>query len=607
MTVDFEIKQNQLWFISSGIKTKATAFESYRFINEKIPNQIKIIESLCPIRLRIVNGESSTSSVLRAEVVSRSHAIALVEISKDLEYVCDNNIWMPIEKDSLHEIFELFSEVGINQLGKLTYAQELYLTIQGRRLSPPIEIYTNQKRDFRSSINEPTLLNAKPYPYQVEGYRWLAFLSQASLGGILGDEMGLGKTLQVIMLLESEIQQARIPNLIVCPPSLMENWKREIKRFVGRDALIHHGSQRTFTREKLLGSEIVITSYDAVRRDELILGQISWNLIAADEAQYIKNETSQRHLSVKSLQKRFGVAITGTPIENRLTDLWAISDFVIPGVLGKLDWFMSNFGDDQESASKLRASIGSIILRRRVAEVAKDLPAATLKSVPLEMPASLAWEYRKEVDKKNRAKKDIFSLIIKLRQLCSHLPEGMHNKNIDVHLGKYEYLKDTLGELFANGNKAIIFAPFTNAIKELEGWIKECFPDKQVHVLFGETPIPNRQALVDKFTLDPTSGVLIMNPKAGGVGLNITTANHVIHFSPDWNPAVMDQASARSFRRGQILPVVIHNLFYVDSIEEYMYERLNEKRELSETALLDTDQMPNLDELLLALERVPNA
>jgi SNF2 family DNA or RNA helicase len=606
MRVGYEINQNQLWFIENGTTRKATAKESYSYLTTLEDSPIKVIETLCPIILNLDVEKESGKTILSAKVSSRNASVSIASIEDSLEYVCTNEIWLPIEKNSLTDILQLFKDAEIDNLGILNYSQELYVSIQGKRLTPALEIKSLPKREIAEVNGVPKLINATPYPYQIDGFHWLTWLGSAGVGGILGDEMGLGKTMQIIMLLAHEISGKRTPNLIVCPPSLMENWRREIERFIGLKAVVHHGSQRIFNRDELESIEILITSYDAVRRDELILGQIEWNLIALDEAQYIKNESSQRHTAVKKLKKQFGVAVSGTPIENHLSDLWSLADFVIPGVLGSSEWFMSNFGDDEESAEALREIVSPIILRRRVSEVAKDLPPVTLKPVALELVGELAFEYSEEVKTWKNEKRALFSLISKLRQICCHVLEINQSSVIESTSGKFEYLSDTLEELFANKNKAIIFAPFTTTISDIEKWFREKFPHNQVHTLFGETPIPERQTMVDRFTADLNPGVLIMNPKAGGVGLNITTANHVIHFAPDWNPAVMDQASARSFRRGQVLPVTIHNLFYVDSVEEYMYEKLNAKRSLSEAALSDTDVMPTVEELMKALERVPH-
>lgn len=606
MSTDYELKQNQLWFLVDGTSQKATAIEAHAFLATLKDSPIKVVDVLCPIVLKLDVDKESGETVLSAKVRSRNASISIDSLDESLDYVCTNEVWLPIQKNSLKDILELFHEADIVNLGTLNYSQELYVSIQGKRLNPPLEINALPKREIAEVNGVPKLINATPYPYQVDGFHWLTWLGSAGVGGILGDEMGLGKTMQIIMLLEHEISRNRTPNLIVCPPSLMENWRREIEKFIGRKAVVHHGTQRIFNRDELLNIEILITSYDAVRRDELILGQIEWNLIALDEAQYIKNEASQRHSSVKKLKKQFGVAVSGTPIENRLSDLWSLADFVIPGVLGTSEWFASKFSDDEASAEELRDIVSPIILRRRVSEVAKDLPPVTLKPVALELAGELASQYSEEVKANKNEKRAIFALISKLRQLCCHVLEINQLSIVEPTSGKFEYLFDTLEELFANDHKAIVFAPFTTTIKDIEKWFQKKFPDNQVHTLFGETPISERQIMVDRFTADLNPGILIMNPKAGGVGLNITTANHVIHFAPDWNPAVMDQASARSFRRGQALPVTIHNLFYADSVEEYMYERLNTKRRLSETALSHTDEMPTVEELMKALERVPH-
>ena len=417
--------------------------------------------------------------------------------------------------------------------------------------------------------------------------------------------MGLGKTLQLIMVLVSEINSGRKPNLVICPPSLLENWRRELLKFANISPHIHQGKERNFNQGFLANQEVVLISYDSLRTDHHYLDQIDWNLIGVDEAQYIKNPTSKRTLAVKSLKKKCGIAITGTPIENRIQDLWSILDFTCEGLLGEQIWFEANFEEDSHAINELKATIKPILLRRRVREVAKDLPDLTVKPVILEMPNRLYDEYRSLSLTPAADKREAAGRFMRKRKTCNHILDSQAEFIPDEDDGKMQYLRDSFETMSGSGLKGLVFVPFTSALIGLESWFKYSFKEIFVDHINGATPIAERQSVIDKFSKFEGGGVLLLNPKAGGVGLNITAANHVFHFSPDWNPAVMDQASARSFRRGQGLPVTIHNMCYSGTVEEDMYQRLDEKRNLSEDALEGSGRMPTLEELNIALARMP--
>lgn len=571
--------------------------EAYKYANNN--SKIRVFDELHSISLRIVK------SKLVAEINLRKSKIELSSIKQIKNYFCDGEHWIPLNTGNLSEILVLLNEVGLIDLGELTFSQKLYLSVHGKGLNPPIDDSDMSRLEEVSEQVIPNLSFGEPYEYQKNGFKWLRWLLSAGVGGLLGDEMGLGKTLQIIMLLESELKNGNFPNLIVCPPSLLENWKREIKLFINREAVIHQGANRILNKKYILETPIVIASYDAVRKDELLLNQINWNVIAADEAQYLKNYNSQRSISLKNIPKKTGIAVTGTPIENSLEDIWAITDFTAKGLLGDRDWFLRTFSDDAIGANKLRELIKPILLRRKVSEVAQDLPDVTYKQVPLSPSVTFSKSY---IDIRNEGIENrdaIFSTISKLRQLCSHTEVPSINYQILEHELKFEYLKDNFEELNNSNLKALLFAPFTESIDLIAKWYGHNFPDNFISTLTGRTKIEDRQRIIDEFSNTKFPGLLILNPKAGGVGLNITAANHVFHFAPDWNPAVMDQASARSYRRGQKLPVTIHNMFYVNTIEEYMYEVLDGKRNLANAALLNQDVVPSKDELLNALSRIP--
>lgn len=604
--ITFEVAGDVLRRIDERGNTRAMSIsESYSELSREEFAHIRKHKGYEELHVEVVSIGMNSTPTLRCYVKLRDRAIYLTQDCIHLGYVFDSENWIPISQGALREFVDLLRESGSESIGPLTTKQAIFLSIQGSRLTPKIEISWNHAEIANPHNQEfKSVMSVTPYPYQLEGYQWLSWLYSAGLGGILGDEMGLGKTLQIIMLLQNEVANSRSPNLVICPPSLLENWRREIVRFSGIEPHIHQGEDRVYDRESLYRKEIVLISYDAIRQDFQYFQNVNWNVVAVDEAQYIKNPESQRSIAVKTMPRRMGIAITGTPIENSLTDLWSIFDFSTPGLLGSLDWFNISFNQSQNGALELKDLIRPLILRRRVNEVAKDLPALTVNDVAITMPKEIATKYVKLNDRDSLNYIGALKRISIQRRLCNHLDLDENTGKISL-LGKMEYLRDSLIELALNGEKALIFVPYTQAIYDLRKWYRLLIPNSYSNVINGATPIDERQNIVDEFSKFTGSGLLLLNPKAGGVGLNITAANHVFHFSPDWNPAVVDQASARSYRRGQKLPVTIHNLFYADSIEEYMVQRLGQKRVLSEDALEGTSTTPTLEELNEALKRMP--
>ena len=581
-----------------------TAEDSFEIIKGGKLNNISVQEEFEDIHLVVLEKEGVL--FIEAHVATDTGEIAIKSLSDCPTYLINEKTWIPISPGSVAEAIELLLDVDVSDVGIISIHQAMFFYIHGRRIRPAVRHEWNYSAVTSPSDLTPLpVMSVTPYQYQKQGFEWLSWLKSAGVGGLLGDEMGLGKTLQIIMLLQQEINIGNFPNLVVCPPSLLENWKREVQRFIGVEVYVHQGSNRKFDRQNFEKQKIVVISYDSVRRDYLYLKQVNWNVIAVDEAQYIKNPESQRAISLMQLPKKMGVAVTGTPIENSLDDLWSLMNFSCEGLLGTRDWFKSNFEDRPEGLQDLRRTIKPLILRRRVAEVATDLPAISIQDIPFSFPEEMLEEYLSVDIGQSKSYTDAFRRISKQRKVSNHLSESLQTNYFASKSGKLEYLQNTLLELELSKSKAIIFAPYTKTINELIRWSREKFQVSFVESIYGATAIQDRQSIIDQFTLYDGFGLLIMNPKAGGVGLNITTANHVFHFSPDWNPAVIDQANARVFRRGQTKPVTVHNLFYAGSIEEYMIERLEMKRELSENALQNTSMTPTLEELNEALKRRP--
>ena len=465
---------------------------------------------------------------------------------------------------------------------------------------------------FRSRTDRgPEGIRGELYPYQRDGWLWLRFIIREHLGGLLADEMGLGKTLQVISALRDPgVEPGSGGALVLAPGSLLENWIREIARFCPDfRTLKHHGSARTGRPADLQGFDIVVSSYDTAIRDLSLLKMVGWNVVVLDEAQNIRNPDALRTKSVKQIGRNVGLAVTGTPIENRLRDLWSIMDFAVPGYLGELKSFEKRYGEDTEAAATLEPLVTPLMLRRRVSEVARDLPERIDIPEVLELSEAEAYAYdemREEIFARYGAVATLVSLG-KLRQFCAH-PEivgdgiGLRNEAFS----KFERLKDLLEEIFARDEKALVFTSYTRMADLIAEMASSEFGAMSA-TLDGRREIDDRQPLIDRFSGHGGPAVLVLNPRAGGSGLNITAANHVIHYNPEWNPALEDQASARAHRRGQKRPVTVRRLICAGTVEEVIDERLRRKRDIAGTAIIGVEgREDDYADILAALERSPS-
>jgi SNF2 family DNA or RNA helicase len=439
-------------------------------------------------------------------------------------------------------------------------------------------------------------------------------------GLILADEMGLGKTLQIIALLLMDPPKPSAPALIVCPTSLIANWVREFSRFAsGLSVLVHRGPTRAGIYRGLTTTNIVITTYDTLVNDISIFTAFEWSWVVCDEAQAIKNPDSNRRNVLCSVMRRWSIAMTGTPVENSLLDLWSLTDFVIPGLLGTRRDFESDFPDDVESAKALSPITDPIILKRRVTDVAGDLPERLDIDIPLELGVELGEHYiavRKET-LANYPTAGALVATLQLQLICAHpwlrikkISSDTEGDDAELLRGdahplitpKMERTLDLLQEAFFNGDKVIVFALF-NRVGDLLKEAFQGFPTAFWGAINGKTPQEERQPIIDSFTEHNGPGCLILNPKAAGAGLNITAATVVIHFTPVWNPALEAQASARAHRRGQIRPVTVYRLFYKDTVEEVMIDRSLWKSELANESVPVSSR--DIDDLKRALEISP--
>ncbi len=459
-----------------------------------------------------------------------------------------------------------------------------------------------------SGDERPQGVAASLYPYQVHGWQWLRFIMSEQAGGLLADEMGLGKTLQIITALNDPgTQTDRNPSLVIAPGSLLENWVREIAKFCPQlRAAKHHGPDRTGSPDHLRQVDVVITSYETAIRDLSLFRMIRWHAVVLDEAQYIRNPDTRRAKTVKQLHRQVSFAVTGTPVENRLRDLWSIMDFILPGYLGELSAFEARYGDNDDDAASLEPLVSPLILRRRVKEVAQDLPPRIDIPEILELNEEEAFAYddvRAAIHREYGHAATLVSLT-KLRQFCAH-PALLNERTRFRDYTKFQRLKSLLAEVFHRREKVLVFTAFTAMADRIATLAQTEFAVLSATV-DGRLPIPERQPLIDRFTAYQGPAVLVLNPRAGGTGLNISAANHVIQYNPEWNPAIEDQAAARAHRRGQEHPVTVRRLIIADTVEEVMNERLQRKRDVADNAIVGVRGEPDdYPDIVAALTRTP--
>jgi SNF2 family DNA or RNA helicase len=334
--------------------------------------------------------------------------------------------------------------------------------------------------------------------------------------------------------------------------------------------------------------DVVLVSYDTLVRDIRLFARIEWNVVALDEAQSVKNPETARRQAVARLDSRLCVCVSGTPVENSLVDLWSLSDLAEPGLLGPLDRFQARFDDTEVSAETLEPIVRPLMLRRRVRDVAQDLPP--LIEIPniLEMHPAEAAAYERERSRTNDAGKPIAALakLQFLRMFSAHpwLRQGRAGSGPERASAKYERLLELLEQIFAVDERVLVFGAFNELLDIMRSDLPARF-DVPVDGIDGRVPVDMRQVIIDRFQSQKGPAALLLGPRSAGVGLNITNASHVIHHTLEWNPAIEDQATARAWRRGQELPVTLHRLIYANTVDEVMNDRIQRKRGIAEVAV----------------------
>jgi len=573
-----------------------------------------------------------------------------------------NGRWVEIRPEDVHAAVKFIREhpggqVKLADALKMAYSVDLReagIPVVGMEASGWLNAFLNSDSSSKqlAVLPTPRRFNGTLRPYQSRGVSWMAFQEQLGFGICLADDMGLGKTVQLLALLawEREVSTPELsttelagdgeaqvvghqvpPTLLLVPMSVVGNWMHETKRFCPHlRVLIHHGATRLVGDaflERVGQTDLVVTTYALANRDKEMISRIRWGRIVLDEAQYIKNPLAKQSQAVRSFDAIQRVALTGTPVENRLTELWSIMDFLNPGYLGSSNGFRSKFAvpieryHDKLRGEQLRGLIRPFVLRRLKTDptVVADLPQKVetkeysyLTSEQAALYESCVKRMLNEVDEAEGMQRRglVLATLIKLKQICNHPLQALKGKDESSRLvvdptrsGKCTRLLEMLDEVIAEGDQSLVFTQFREMGKLLETMIAHRF-GKDVLFIHGGTTQPQRQAIIERFQkADGTCPVLLLSLRAGGVGLNLTAATHVFHFDRWWNPAVENQATDRAYRIGQTRTVQVHKFVVRGTLEERIDQMIESKMELAENIIgsgeqwiseLNTDQLRDI-------------
>lgn len=614
-------EENIVEFLTTGLiklQEAAEAFYSDDFKNIRVYNSSNIRSN---IRL---NDEDFLDFSFDIEGVDRSELKNIFGAlrRKKRYYKLKNGGFMDLQSEELKDAANMIEYLDIKdeELAKekiiLSKYNALYIDQKIKNSSLKRSIERNKKfREMVNNIKEasemdfevPDELKSIMRGYQKVGFKWLRTLAYYGLGGILADEMGLGKTLQTIAFIKSEAlenKENRKPCLIIAPTSLVYNWESEVKKFApSLNVLVVSGGKKE--REKLLKEihnyDMVITSYPLIRRDIDEYKNFKFSYCILDEAQQIKNSGSQNAKSVKEITSKGYFALTGTPIENSLTELWSIFDFIMPGYLLSSYKFSQKYEipivkrEDKKAMEELNRHIKPFMLRRLKNEVYKELPPKIEHKIITEMTddqkklyAAYVAEYKDDIQNEiaekgfGKSKIKIFSALTRLRQICCDPSVFVDNYNGGS--GKLDALDDIIEESIEEGHRILLFSQFTSVLKNIQGRLDK--NKLEYMYLDGQTKIEERGRMVKEFN-EGKGKVFLISLKAGGTGLNLTGADTVIHFDPWWNPAVEEQASDRAHRIGQKKTVEVIKLIAKGTIEEKIYHLQEKKKEITKDIIDD--------------------
>jgi hypothetical protein len=507
--------------------------------------------------------------------------------------------WVELDPNAVQSAHEAMADLGVEGLvpaaQRIGLEQVAHLDEEGLMRfgdSAQAKALRERVKNFEGlpAIQLPAGVQADMRPYQKEGFDFLCHLTSIRLGGVLADDMGLGKTLQTLAWLawlKDRHGKDPKPSLVICPASVLHNWEREANRFTPnlKVLVLESGAARHNLRKQIPQHDVIVTNYALLRRDLEELQKFAFRAVILDEAQFIKNPGAQVTHSVKQLKSEHRLALTGTPLENRLLDLWSIVDFIQPNYLGNQDQFTETYeprGEDAESAQRvarrrLSAKLRPLLLRRLKKHVAKDLPDRIEERRDCQLGDDQRKLYLAELRRSreqvmktvaekglNKSKMHVLAALTRLRQICCH-PRLVGN---DTASGKTETLFELLDSLIAEGQKVLVFSQFVQMLLLLE---EECRQHQiPTHILTGQTK--DREQVVSTFQNDPNASVFLLSLRAAGTGLNLTTASYVVLYDPWWNPAVEAQAIDRSHRIGQTQTVNAYRLISPGTVEEKIWE-----------------------------------
>lgn len=606
------------------------------------------LDSLLDFDWRVAIGDTSLTEEEFAELTARNERL-----------VRFRGQWIALEPALLNQIRQLISNMDSSQGLSFQDVLQLHL-LESHAESENEESVTSQENmnriqlevelnasfiELMSQLKQQSNWPAQPVPaalqadlrtYQREGYAWLVFLRRFGLGACLADDMGLGKTIQLIAYLlhikQCSMEMAcanRSPSLIICPTSVLGNWQKELLRFApSLRVLIHYGSSRLAGDEfhaAVQQADVVLTSFATSTLDQELLQSLTWESICLDEAQNIKNAQTKQSIAVRSFAARHRIALTGTPIENRLSELWSIYDFINPGFLGTAHGFQKRFANaiekehDAQRTADLQKLVKPFMLRRKKKDPAiqLDLPDKNEMKTYIHLTAEQGALYNQTVNQLlERTQKlegierkgAILSSITQLKQICDHpvlltkelMPESAAAEDSDIDYealisrsSKLERLLDMVRELKAEGERCLIFTQYIGMGQLLQSVLQHELQEPILY-LNGSTPKLKRDRMIEQFQsnqLPPSEqpAVFILSIKAGGVGLNLTAANHVFHFDRWWNPAVENQATDRAYRMGQTRDVQVHKFIALGTLEERIDEMLDNKQQLSENVISSSE------------------
>lgn len=634
-TMQFQARSNKLWFLEPE---EAITFlldyypqlvENYRVYGEKALSRYKIRASQAVINASVASNEKDKWFSLDINVEYEGQILPLEKIwkawTRGKRYVqLKDGSYTSLPEAWLQKLSHKLAALGMDparppQQKFQQYEAPVLDSLLEDLPAASTDSFWNKLRAKIHSFKEvrqvppPKGLNADLRAYQRLGLSYLYFLSDYGFGGILADEMGLGKTVQTLAFIQHMVESKFTgPNLIIVPTSVLPNWEREAEKFVpGLKRLIIYGTHREGMFKQIEKSNLIITTYALLRRDLDELEKYEFNAVILDEAQNIKNPNTITARAVRRMKARMRLCLSGTPIENNLFELWSLFEFLMPGFLGSQHSFQRGIvkpikDGDADTLEYLRARVRPFILRRTKAEVAKDLPpkvesitCCALEEEQAELYAALAKKLREQVladvDEKGLAKSQmsILDALLKLRQICCHprlLKMDLPGFSNNLPSGKFDAFKDMVTDIVSGGHKVLVFSQFVQMLHIIRQWLEF----SQIPLCYLDGASKDRFEQVDKFNQNPDIPIFLISLKAGGTGLNLTSADYVIHYDPWWNPAVESQATDRTHRIGQTRQVFSYKLICQNTVEEKILKLQDAKRGVAEAIIPGKDSWKSL-------------